>query len=40
MTIQELIKEHLKNKCKGCKIEDCSGITITQNGKTKCTKED
>lgn len=40
MTIQELIKEHLENKCKECKIKDCNGITVTQNGTTKCTKED
>ncbi len=40
MTIQELIKEHLESKCKECKIKDCNGITIKQDGKTKCTKED
>lgn len=37
---QELIKEHLEKKCKGCKIKDCNGITITQSGTTKCTKEE
>ncbi|MEF2641486.1 MAG: hypothetical protein U0O04_03745 [Clostridia bacterium] len=39
-TTQELIKEHLEKKCKGCKIKDCNGITITQSGTTKCTKEE
>lgn len=40
MTIQELFNKHVEEKCKGCKIKECNGITITQNGKTKCSKEE
>lgn len=40
MTIQELFKKHLESKCKGCKIKECNGITVTNDGKTKCAKED
>lgn len=40
MTIQELFKNHVEIKCKGCKIEKCNGITLTIDGKTKCSKED
>ena len=40
MTIQKLIKEQLEGKCKKCKIKECNGITITQDGVTKCAKEE
>ena len=40
MTMQELIKEHLESKCKECKIKECNGITIAQDGATKCAKEE
>lgn len=38
-TTQELIKEHLEKKCKGCKIKDCNGIHITVDRKTRCDKD-
>lgn len=38
MTIQELIKEHVKEKCKYCDIQNCNGICITKDNKTRCDK--
>lgn len=39
MTIQELIQEHVKEECKYCTIQNCSGIHITENSKTRCDKD-
>lgn len=36
MTKQELIQEHVKEECKYCDIQECRGIYITQDNKTKC----
>lgn len=38
MTIQELFKKHINEKCKDCKIKSCNGITITIDNKTRCEK--
>ncbi|MGN1298102.1 MAG: hypothetical protein ACI4VH_06805 [Clostridia bacterium] len=40
MTMQELFEKHIERKCKGCKIKECNGITITEDYKTKCAKEE
>lgn len=40
MTNEELIKEHLENKCKYCDIKDCDGIHITIDHKTRCNKDE
>lgn len=36
MTIQELIQEHVKEKCKYCNNKNCDGIRVTQDGRTVC----
>lgn len=36
---QELIEEHVKEKCKYCDIHDCDGIHITIEQKTRCDKD-
>lgn len=36
MTIQELIKEHVNNRCNKCNRKNCDGIRVTQDGKTVC----
>ena len=38
MTIQELFKNHVEQKCKNCTLENCKGITITLDNKTRCEK--
>lgn len=40
MTNEELIKEHLEDKCKYCNIKDCDGIHITIDHKTRCNKDE
>ena len=34
MTIQEMINEHVKKKCKYCDIQNCNGVHITKDRKT------
>lgn len=37
MSIQDLIKKHLEEKCKNCERKDCTGITVSQiKPETKC----
>lgn len=37
MSIQDLIKKHLEEKCKNCARKDCTGITVSNfNEETKC----
>lgn len=36
MTIQDLIKIHVNDKCKYCNNKNCEGIRITHNNKTVC----
>lgn len=31
MSIQDLIKKHLEEKCKNCTNENCNGISVLQN---------
>lgn len=38
MSNQDLIKEHVEDKCKYCDIHDCDGITVAINQKTRCEK--
>ena len=38
MTIQEKIQEHVKEECRYCREEECNGIHITADNKTKCNK--
>ena len=40
MSSEELIKEHLENKCKYCEIKECNGISITTDRKTRCEKDE
>ena len=41
MSIQELIKEHVQEKCKYCTVKDCNGIHVTINKKeTRCDKDE
>ena len=40
MTIQEMIKEHVKKKCKHCDIQNCNGVHITKDRKTRCDKDE
>ena len=37
MSIQDLIKKHLEEKCKKCERKDCNGITVADfKDETKC----
>ena len=37
MSIQDLIKKHLEEKCKNCTNEKCTGITVSKlKPETKC----
>lgn len=40
MSGQDLIKEHLAEKCKHCDLQDCDGIRITRDRKTKCDRDE
>lgn len=37
---QEIIKDHIREKCKYCDIHDCDGIYITIDKKTRCTRDE
>lgn len=37
---QELIKDHVREKCRYCDINDCDGIRIAIDGKTRCTRDE
>lgn len=36
ISIQELFKIHVNDKCKYCIRKNCNGIRVTQDGKTVC----
>ena len=37
MSIQDLIKKHLEEKCENCTRKDCTGITVSNfKEETKC----
>ena len=36
MTTHEIVQEHIDKKCKECKISNCNGIFVTDDGKTRC----
>ena len=39
MSIQDLIKKHLEEKCKNCANEKCTGITVSNfKDETKCVE--
>lgn len=40
MSIQEKIQEHVKEKCRDCLKEDCDGIHITNDEKTRCDADE
>lgn len=40
MTLEELIKEHLRDKCKYCNLKECDGIHITIDKKTRCNRDE
>lgn len=41
MTREELIKQHLEDKCKYCDTQqDCNGIRITTDNKTRCDRDE
>lgn len=39
-TKQELIKQHIREECKYCRLSNnkCEGITFTIDNKTRCAK--
>lgn len=39
-TTQELIQEHVQEKCRYCTKEKCDGIRVTVNNETKCEKDE
>ena len=39
MTIQELMKEHVKEECRYCILKECNGIHITRDNKTICERK-
>lgn len=39
-TIQELIKEHVQEKCRYCTKQDCDGIHVTITKETKCDRDE
>lgn len=39
-TIQELIKEHVQEKCRYCTRKECNGIHVTITKETKCDKDE
>ncbi|MBO5004891.1 MAG: hypothetical protein J6D03_06600 [Clostridia bacterium] len=39
-TIQELIKEHVQEKCRYCTKENCDGIHVTITKETRCEKDE
>lgn len=36
MSIQDLMKEHVKDRCKYCARKNCNGIRVNAEGKTVC----
>ena len=38
MTKQETIEEYVIKECRHCRMKQCNGIYITENGKAKCNK--
>ena len=40
MSGQDLIKEHLEDKCKHCDLRCYDGIRITTDRKTKCDRDE
>lgn len=38
MSLKELMEEHVQKHCKGCK-EECDGIRLTVDNKTKCNRD-
>lgn len=38
-TIQELIKEHVQEKCRYCARKECDGIHINTNNEATCERE-
>ena len=40
MSAEELIKQHLEDKCKYCDQQCCDGIHITRDRKTKCDRDE
>lgn len=40
MSNQDLIKKHVKDKCKYCDIKECDGIHITIDRKTRCDRDE
>lgn len=39
-TTQELIQEHVQEKCRYCTKENCDGIHVTIDKKTRCEKDE
>lgn len=40
MTIQELIQEHVQEQCRYCTKQECNGIHVTEDKKTRCDKHE
>ncbi len=40
MTVQEMIKEHVEERCKYCDIQNCNGIYVTKDGETRCDRDE
>ena len=41
MSIQDLIKKHLEEKCENCTNEKCTGITVSKlKPETKCIEDE
>lgn len=39
-TIQELIQEHVQERCRYCIRKECNGIHVTIDKKTRCEKDE
>lgn len=39
-TTQELMKEHVQEKCRYCTKKDCDGIHVTVDNKTRCERDE
>lgn len=40
MSGEELMQEHLADKCKYCDLQDCDGIRITERNTTRCNRDE
>ena len=40
MTVQEMIKEHVEERCKYCDIQNCNGIYVTKDRETRCDRDE